>query len=354
MSRYYNRSARKIGLPPGTIIHTGDRKTETPRITLIEYDVVNYREERAESLDQALPVKAAPTVTWINIDGLHDLHMMDAIGKRFHIHPLTLEDILNTGQRPKVEEFDSYLFLVLQMLIHDDKTGKVASEQISFILGDSFLISFQEIEGDLFHAVRERIRKTKGRIRTMGPDYLFYALLDAVVDHYFLVLERFGGTIESLETQIAGKPDASLIVGLHSLKREMIFLRKQLWPLRDVLGKLTKNDIARIGDQTSLYLRDVHDHTIQIIDGIETLRDLVTGMQEIYLSTQSNHLNEVMKVLTMISTLFIPMSFVAGVYGMNFKYMPELEWRWGYPLFWAVIAILISGMFVYFRKKKWF
>ena len=337
------------------MIHTGDRKTETTWITLIEYDAVNYREEKAQTLDQALiHMKGGPAVAWINIDGLHDLQLMDAIGKAFHIHPLTIEDILNTGQRPKIEEFDSYLYLVLQMLVHDEKTGKVTSEQVSFILGDHFLISFQEIEGGLFHGVRERIRKTKGRIRAMGSDYLCYALLDAVVDHYFLVLEGVGGAIETLETKIAGKPDASLITELHGLKRELIYLRTQVWPLRDVLGKLTKNDITRISDQTALYLRDVYDHTIQIIDNVEIMRDLVTGMQEIYLSTQGNHLNEVMKVLTMISTLFIPMSFVAGVYGMNFKYMPELEWRWGYPLFWALIGILVSGMFIYFRKKRWF
>lgn len=353
MSRIYNRSAKKIGLPPGSMVHMGDRKTETPLITLMEYDSDHFKEEVIKTIGPAFPLKDAPAVTWINIDGLHEVHLMDAIGKRFRIHPLTLEDILSTWQRPKIEEFDSYLFLVLQMLGHDPTSGKVKSEQVSFILGDNFLISFQESKGDVFDSVRERIRQAKGRIRTMGADYLCYALLDAVVDNYFLVLERFGGAIESLESRIGSKPNPSFIAELHGLKREMIFLRKQIWPLRDVLGKLTKNDILRISEQTNLFLRDVHDHAIQIIDGLETMRDLVSGMFEIYLSTQSNHLNEVMKVLTMISTLFIPLSFVAGVYGMNFKFMPELEWRWGYPLFWTVIGLVASGMFFYFRRKKW-
>ncbi|MBU0996368.1 MAG: magnesium/cobalt transporter CorA [Proteobacteria bacterium] len=354
MSRFYNRSSGKIGLPPGTMVHIGDTKTGQTTISLIDYDKDGLKETPVENIADVFPLKDEPTVTWINIDGIHDIHLMERIGQHFNIHPLTLEDIVNTGQRPKIEEFDDYLFIVCKMLTYDQEAGKVKSEQLSLVLGDTFLISFQEMAGDIFNPVRERIRKAKGRVRSMGVDYLCYTLIDAVVDHYFLILEQFGEAIETLEEVIVDKPDPDTISELHHMKREMIFLRKQIWPLRDVLGRMTKNDISQITDKTNIYLRDVHDHAIQIIDTIESMRDLLAGMLDIYLSTQSNHMNEVMKVLTIIATLFIPLSFVAGVYGMNFKFMPELDWRWGYLMFWGIIGFMVLGMFVYFRRKKWF
>ena len=354
MSRFYHKGAGKIGLPPGTLVHIGEKRTDKPRITLMDYNKDHLAEKTVDDMETVFPLKDDPTVTWININGIHDIRLTEKIGSHFAIHPLSLEDIVNTTQRPKLEQFEDYLFLVCKMLSYDEESGKIRSEQISLVLGDSFLISFQEMDGDVFHMVRERIRKAKGRIRGLGPDYLAYALLDAIVDHYFLILEDFGGAIETLEEEIVSNSSPDIISDLHDMKREMIFLRKQIWPLREVLAQLTKNDIDQVNEKTTLYLRDVHDHAIQIMDAIESMKDLLSGMLDLYLSLQGNHMNEVMKVLTIIATLFIPLSFVAGVYGMNFTHMPELNWRWGYPAFWSVILTMVIGMLIYFRKRRWF
>ena len=354
MSRFFHRGAGKIGLPPGTLVHIGEKRIDRPFISLMDYSKDHLTEKTVDAIETVFPLKDEPTVTWININGIHDIELIEKIGSHFAIHPLSLEDIVNTSQRPKLELFDDYLFLVCKMLSYDETDGKVRSEQISLVLGDSFLISFQEMEGDVFHMVRERIRKAKGRIRSQGPDYLAYALLDAIVDHYFLVLEAFGTSIETLEEAVVSAASPGIITDLHDMKREMIFLRKQIWPLREVLAQLTKNDIDQIEEKTTLYLRDVHDHAIQIMDAIDSMKDLLSGLFDIYLSLQGNHMNEVMKVLTIIATLFIPLSFVAGVYGMNFTLMPELNWRWGYPMFWGVILTMVIGMVVYFRKRRWF
>jgi magnesium transporter len=352
--RLTQRHSKKAGLPPGTLIHVGEKKTEKARISLIDYDEQQFQEKQAEGIEECFPFKSTPTVSWINIDGLGDIELFEKTGKQFGIHSLVLEDILNTGQRPKFEDMKGYIFVVLKMLTFDDEAGAMKSEQVSIILGSNFVMSFQESPGDVFDEVRERIRSCKGRIRKMGPDYLAYSLIDAIVDNYFMILEKYGEQIEQLEEQLVSEPSQEILQGIHSLKGQMVFLRKSVWPLREVINGLAKSESELIADSTGIYLRDVYDHTIQIMDTIESFRDMVSGMLDIYLSSISNKMNAVMKVLTIIATIFIPLGFFAGVYGMNFEHMPELKWRFMYPFgFWLGICIIVGGMLYYFKKKDW-
>lgn len=348
------RRSKKSGLPPGTLIHVGERRTEKPRITFIDYDENNFQEKQVSNIEDCFSFKNTPTVTWINIDGLHDIELIEKVGKQFGLHPLILEDILNTSQRPKFEDFDDYAFFVLKMLTYDDQSQTIQGEQVSFVLGSNFVISFQESVGDVFEQIRDRIRNAKGRVRKMGPDYLSYTLLDAVVDNYFLILEKFGEKIEYMEEELVVEPTEKTLQDIHSIKRQMIFLRKSVWPLRELINSLERSESKLIKESTGMYLRDVYDHTIQIIDTVETFRDMVAGLLDIYLSSLSNKMNATMKVLTIIATIFIPLGFFAGVYGMNFKHMPELQWQWAYPYgFWITITIIVAGMLAYFRRKKW-
>ena len=276
------------------------------------------------------------------------------LGERFGLHPLVVEDILNTDQRPKLEDYGEYLFVVLKSLYHSKiESDEPEIEQISLVLGPNYVLSFQERAGDEFEPVRERIRSDKGRVRKMGADYLAYSLIDLIVDTYFIVLEKLGERMEILEEELVLNPTTETLQAIHQLKREMVFLRKSTWPLREVIGALERGESPLIQDSTSIYLRDVYDHTIQVIDAVETYRDILSGMLDIYLSSISNRMNEVMKVLTIIATVFIPLTFIAGVYGMNFQHMPELAWPWAYPLVWAVMITIAAVMVVYFQRKRW-
>ncbi len=350
MPRLVKRS-KKTGLPPGTLIHIGERKTEKTRITIIDYDETQFEEKQAKRIEECFPFKDKPTVTWINIDGIHEVEIIEKLGSHFGLHPLLLEDILNTEQRPKMEDFGDYIFVVLKMLYHDE--AEIEAEQVSLILGSNFVISFQEREGDVFDPIRERIRQGKGRIRKAGADYLAYALLDAIVDNCFLILETLGERIEDTEQQLATNPIPETLQLIRKLKKGMIFLRKAIWPLREVVSGLERCESVLIHESTGAYLRDVYDHTIQVIDTVESFRDMVSGMLDIYLSSISNKMNEVMKVLTIFAVIFIPLTFVAGIYGMNFRFMPELGWQWGYPMILIVMASIAAGMLGYFRRKRW-
>jgi magnesium transporter len=352
MPRLMKKASKKVGLPPGALVHIGEKKAAEVKITIMDYDETHFQEREAKTIEECLPFKDEPTVTWINVDGLHEVEILEQIGDLLGLHPLVLEDILNTGQRPKVEDFDEYIFIVLKML-YDDKGNGITIEQISLILGPNFVMSFQEREGDVFSPIRERIRSGRGRIRKMGADYLAYALLDSVVDSYFIVLERLGERIEFLEEELVTNPTTETLQTIHDLKREMVFLRKSVWPLREIISGLERGESALIQESTGIYLRDVYDHTIQVIDTIETFRDMVSGMLDIYLSSVSNRMNEVMKVLTIIATIFIPLTLIAGIYGMNFQYMPELGWRYGYPMVWLIMLVIAGVMVVYFRRKRW-
>jgi magnesium transporter len=343
----------KDGLPPGTLVHVGEKKAGKVRITIIDYDESHVEEKEAKRIEECFPFTDKPTVTWININGLHQLDIIEKIGEHFNVHPLVLEDIVNTGQRPKIEDFIDYIFVTLKMLRYSDKEKKTKAEQVSLILGSNFVISFQENDGDVFDPIRQRIKADKGRIRKMGADYLAYALMDAIVDNYFTILEKLGDRIEDFEEELVVNPKPETLQAIHHLKREMIFLRKSVWPLREVINRLERWESSLINKSTSIYFRDVYDHTIQVIDSVETFRDMLSGMLDIYLSSVSNRMNEVMKLLTIIATIFIPLTFIAGVYGMNFRFMPELEMSIGYPVVLLVMLFIGILMFAYFRKKKW-
>ena len=351
--KLFRQRATKAGLPPGTLVHLGEKKVEKVRISYIDYDEQNFQEKLISKIEECFPLKATPTVSWINIDGLHEVEILEKLGRQFELHPLMLEDILNTDQRPKQEDFDKHIFIVLKMLSFDEETQSVDSEQISVVLGENFVISFQERIGDVFDPIRERIRNAKGRIRKMGPDYLMYSLLDAIVDNYFGILEKLGDKIEAMEDVLVSDPTEKTLKQIHHLKREMIYLRRSVWPLRELISGIERSESPLIKESTDAYLRDVYDHTIQVIDTVEAFRDMVSGMLDTYLSSISNRMNSIMKVLTIIATIFIPLTFVAGIYGMNFVYMPELKWHWGYPAVLLVMVIIAGAMLIYFKRKKW-
>jgi magnesium transporter len=353
MPELMKKRSRKAGLPPGTLIHIGERKTEEVKITIMDYDETQLQEKEAKTFDECFPYKNRPTVTWINVDGIHQVETLEKLGECFGVHPLTLEDILNTDQRPKMEDFGDYMYIVLKMFTHNAQNDEIVTEQISLILGENFVLSFQENVGDVFDPVRARIRSDKGRLRKMAADYLLYSLLDAIVDNYFIILENFGDQIEFIEERLIVNPAQETLNIIHKLKREMLFLRKSVWPLREVISGMERGESPLIKGTTKIYLRDVYDHNIQIIDTIETLREMLSGMLDIYLTSISNRLNAVMKVLTIIATIFMPLTFLAGIYGMNFKYMPELEWKWGYFLILFVMFGIGISMLFYFKKKKW-
>ena len=356
MARHLKIRTNKVGLPPGTLVHVGEERTEPVRITVMDYDQDQLREFCPTSIDQCSDYRDRPSVTWIKVVGVHRPEVIEMIGNCFGIHPLVQEDVVHTEQRPKMEDFDDYIFIVLKMLKSvDDESGdeQIRSEQLSLIVGRGFLISFQETEADVFDPVRDRIRKSKGKIRRKGADYLAYSLIDAVVDHYFLILEEVGEELEVLEEELLAGPTPDASQKIHQMKREMIFLRKSVWPLREVISRLSRGESEIFTEPMGIYLRDVYDHTVQVIEAIETFREILSGMLEIHLSSISNRMNEVMKVLTIIATIFIPLTLVAGIYGMNFEYMPELRWQYGYP---AVLVLMASAgaiMLIYFRRRRW-
>ncbi len=354
MPKLIKKRSKKAGLPPGTLIHIGEKKVEEPKITIFDYDDQHYEEREVKALEECFVFKDKPTVTWINLEGIHRVEMVQKLGECYGFHPLVLEDILNTDQRPKMEVHGDYIYIVLKMLHGGNTNGLIKTEQVSLILGSNFVISFQEgKEGDVFNPVRERIRSGKGLIRKMGSDYLTYSLLDTIVDNYFLILETLGEKVELLEEELVTSPTHKTLQEIQKIKNEMIFIRRAVWPLRELISGLERKESPLIKETTEIYLRDVYDHTVQVMDTIETLREMLSGMLDIYLSSVSNKLNSVMKVLTIIATIFMPLTFIAGIYGMNFKYMPELEWRWGYPAVWIIVVIVSISMVVYFQKKKW-
>jgi len=351
--RLRKRGSKKIGLSPGTLVHVGEKKTDEVKLSVIDYNLNSAKFEELESVSELTHYIEKDTVSWLNVSGLHKPEIIDKIGDEYDIHSLTLEDILNTEQRPKVEIYDDYVFIVLKMLQYNDQKKELDAEQVSLILGQNYLITFQEKEGDVFDRVRSWIEKGQGRIRKKGADYLAYALIDAVVDHYFLVLERFGDHIENLEEKVFSDPDSAMVSEIQKMKGDLIYIRKSVWPLRESVNILLRDELNFINSENMVFLRDLYDHIIQVIDTVETFREMSSGLLDVYLSSISNRMNEVMKVLTIIATIFIPLTFIAGIYGMNFHYMPELEVPWAYPAVWAVFVIVAIVMVLYFRRKKW-
>jgi magnesium transporter len=340
-------------MTPGTLHPEEEPLAGQVRITVIDYDADHYEERTVTDIEECFPYRDTGTVTWINIDGLANIDVIGKIGNCFSIHPLTLEALLNTEQRPKIVDMETYIYLSLKMLSMKKESYDIKVEHVSIIIGPNYLISFQEDVGDVFDPVRERIRREGGRVRKNGPDYLAYALIDDIVDNYFIVMEKIEERVEDLEEELVVSATRESVWKINRLKKDMIFLRKAVWPLREVITGLERVESPLIKESTHIYLRDVYDHTIQVIDTLETLRDMVSGMLDIYLSSLSYKMNEIMKVLTLIATIFIPLTFVAGVYGMNFRYMPELTWEYGYFTVWGVMIIMVVLMLFYFRKRQW-
>ncbi len=354
MPRLSKRRLKKIGLPSETLVYTGERAVGTIDITLIDYDEQHFEERTLQAAEECAAYKSKPTASWINVDGVHNPPVLEKLCDCFGLHRLVTEDILSVVQRPKVEDYGDYLFIVLKMLTYDERAGKVVPEQVSLIVGQHFLLSFQEdVAGDVFHPIRDRLRAGRGKIRNRGVDYLAYSLLDALVDGYFVILERLGERIDTLEEELVSRPGRPIVEQLYQVKRELLFLHKAVWPLREVIAALTRRESPLIREESVPYLRDVYDHVVQIIDAVELYRDMLSTMLDLYLSSVSNRLNEVMRVLTVIATIFMPLTFLAGVYGMNFKHMPELEWKYGYLLAWLIMAGVGIGMYVYFKRKRW-
>jgi len=352
MPRLFRTRSEKKGLPPGSLVHIGEVKAADISISVLDYSAT-FVESKPSTPEGCKDYRTPDTTSWINIDGLHKVDELQTIGNAFNLHPLVMADIVNTDQRPKCEFYDDYIYLVLKMIRWNREENRIDSEQISLVIGEGWVLSFQERPGDVFDPVRDRIKQAKGKIRQRKSDYLGYALFDEIVDNYYVVLEGLGDTIEELEEEILNRPSQDSIEQLHALKREILFLRKAVWPLREMAQSLEREDHILISDVVRPYLRDVYDHTIHIIEIIDSYRDLLSGLLDLYMTTISNTMNNVMKVLTIIATIFIPITFVAGIYGMNFKYMPELEFEHGYFYALGLMGAITMVMIVYFHRKRW-
>ncbi len=350
--REQTKYGKKPGLPPGTMVHTGKKHRENINIQLANYTSQNYENVTLHNIEEAKSFIDKPGTTWMNISGVHDINVLQKLGLHFDIHPLVLEDIVNTIQRPKLETFDKYLYVVIRSL-NFNKDNEVESEQVSLVLFSNILFSFQEGRQEVFKPIYDRLTVDDSRIRKLGTDYLMYALMDCIVDQYFTVLDKLGDKIEELEDAIMDNPDQKALHDIQQIRRELIYFRKAVWPLRDVLNSLYRDESKLIDPAMRIYLRDVYDHTIHIIDSIENYRDMVMSLVDTYMSGVSNRMNEVMKVLTIIATIFIPLTFIAGVYGMNFNYMPELKMHWGYPITLVIMFLISIFMLIFFRRKKW-
>ncbi len=349
------RQIKKAGFPREVLTPTLERKFKVVKISVMDWTADFFQEKEAQTIEECFPLRGKEGVTWINIDGC-DEDVIQKIDTHLGIHPLVLEDIIDTHQRPKAEDHGDHVFLVLRMIYFNGDGSDIFSEQVSLLWGENFVISFQEQErpGDVFDGVRERLRSAKGRIRKEGADYLAYSLIDEIADYYFVILERLGDRIDSLEAELMSGIRREMPVEIHRLKKNMIFLHRQMWPLRDVINSLLRDEPRLVTKTTQIYLRDVYGHTTQINDTIDAFRESLSAMHDVYLSSVSNRMNEVMKVLTMFSALFIPLTFLAGIYGMNFEYMPELKWRYGYFVLLSFMAVLSVFMLIYFKRKKWF
>lgn len=350
---FIRKASKKIGLSPGSLIYVGEKKDQPVKISIINYDEKGVDEISDAAVDDVINFTPAKSIVWINVCGIHDITVIEQIGKAFDLHPLLLEDIVNTNHRPKLDDYENYLFVILKMPQAESTGEELQIEHVCIVLSRNIIISFQETEKNVFDPVKERIKKGKGRIQKAGTDYLAYTLMDMVIDQYYGILEKIGEEIETFEEEVLVHPDQSVLSRIHNCKHRNLFLRKSIWPLREMINTMLRQESALINDSVMVYLQDVYDHVIQIIDTVETYRDLLSGIMDIYMSGVSNKMNEIMKVLTIIATLFIPLTFLAGIYGMNFKYMPELEWQFSYPVFWIMVILVFSAMLGWFRHKKW-
>jgi magnesium transporter len=344
---------RRPGAAPGTLVFIGEQQMDEVEVSLIDYTELELKEGRVDRVEDTFDHLDSQDVTWVNIGGLHDVEAIRTLGDHLDLHPLLLEDVVNTTQRPKFEEYDEHLFLTMKMITFDQEEHHTTIEHVSIVLGRDYVLSFQEKVGDVFEPVRERIRRGKGRIRKRGADYLAYALLDTIVDNYFLTLEALGEEVAQLEEELMADPSPDVMRRIHTLKRETILIRRSISPLREVVSAFNRGESELVEERNGIYIRDLYDHTIQVADIVDTYRDVISSLMDLHISLVSNRMNEVMKVLTIIATIFIPLTFIAGIYGMNFENMPELGWHYAYLAVWVVIIIVGVSMVLYFRRLKW-
>ncbi|WP_426430004.1 magnesium/cobalt transporter CorA [Winogradskyella sp. HB-48] len=346
-------SKKHIGQVPGTLIYTGQKSDKDFHVECFDYTKDHIEESILLNIEDAVTYKETDSVTWINVDGLKHTDKIEAIGKQYDLHPLVLEDIVNTSQRPKIDEYDDYLFVVLKMLYYDEEEN-IAIEQVSIVLGKNYVLTFQESEGDVFGSIRERLRLGNGRIRGLKSDYLMYAIMDAIVDNYFSIIETLGNKIEDLETELfSGNAREDINIEVQQLKREILKVRRAIFPLREITNRIEKGDHPFIYKRTITFYRDIYDHLIQVSENIDIYREMIWSLMDMYMTTISNKMNEVMKVLTIIATIFIPLTFIAGIYGMNFENIPELHYKYGYHVLWGIMIVLFLAMLYYFKRKKW-
>lgn len=354
MQRKKHKQKSKLGMPPGSLVFTGVQKMAEVDICVFNYDETFENEIRAKTTDELIKlINSTKGVVWINIDGLHDEKTIEQLCTFLDIHKLSMEDILSIGQRPKIEEHANYLHVVLKEINLDQKDDIIEFEQISFILKNNVLVSFQEKSGDVFDGVRRRIREGSGSVRKRGADYLLYALLDNIIDHYFVVLEIFGEKLEELETELLENPEKSTLAKLYNFRRETLGLRRAVYPLREMVASIEKLDDLLFGNNNRIFTRDLYDHTIKVVETVEIFRDMTSSLLDLYINSVSNKMNEIMKVLTIMTSIFIPLTFIAGVYGMNFNNMPELQYKYGYFVILGVMAVVVLGMLYYLKRKKW-
>ena len=353
-SNLFKRYSHKVGLPPGTLVYVGEERAEPTQITLIDYNESYFHESTVETVEECVAFKNAETVTWVYIQGIHEAHFISQIGEHFGINSLVLEDIMNPTQLPKIEVFDEYLFMILRSLSYNPDTFSVSDEPINLIIGQNYVILIQESTEKFFIPIHNRIVNQQGRIRKMHSGYLAYALIDLIVDNYFIVIEQISDHIESVEEEAITNPTPEILKKINNLRRQLLLLRKPILPLRNVIDEVLSDEIPILKDDTHLYFRDVSDHLIQLIHTLETLRISVSGLFDTYSSALNHKMNEVMKVLTIVATFFIPLTFIAGIYGMNFRSMPELEMQWGYPIVLSIMGLIGITMFIFFKIKKWF
>lgn len=352
MPRRFKDRTKKIGLPPGSLVYVGEAKDKV-RIRVVNYDKENLQDKILEDFEDCSSLKEQPGVKWIDIVGIHNVELMDKIGKCFDLHPLVLEDILATDQRPKIEEFENYLFIVFKIFHLKKGEHDLEPEQVSLLLFTNTVISFREKESELFLPLERRLGNQKDILRSSGADYLLYTLLDIAIDNHFLIVDRLGEALEPLEEKAITYPLPSTIQSIHHLRRKVMMLRENLWAMREIISHLERGTISLVNHSLKLYFRDLLDHIFNLMETTETIREMLASILDIYLSSVSNRLNQIMKVLTIIATLFMPLTFIVGVYGMNFKFMPELEWRWAYPAVWGFMITVSVMMYLYFKRKGW-
>jgi len=347
------KSTNALNKAPGTVAYVGRKESAEIKIEVIDYSKVNYDRFVFDNVEATFKFENEENITWINVDGLSNTAEIEKLGKFYKLHPLIIEDIVNTNQRPKIDEYQDYLFIVAKMLYHKED-GILEHEHISIVIGKDYVLTFQEADGDVFDAVRERLTNDKGRLRNNGPDYLVFALLDSIIDNYFVVIEEISDKIETLEEQLfTAQPNDDITFEIQELKRTVLRIRRAVFPLREVIGRLEKIDSTLIQEKTLNYIRDLYDHIIQVSENIEIYREMTWGLMDMYMTTISNKMNEVMKVLTIMASIFIPLTFMAGIYGMNFEYMPELQWKYSYFVLWGFMILVFLGMILYFKRKRW-